>query len=95
MRGTPVEYHKPDGEAWKAGQKVRIISLTDVDTKEPETDTVDGFKLIGRTAVITEPYLNDYYDCLIRLDEGIDQLAATFGIPPTLAFLYVDLEVIE
>jgi hypothetical protein len=42
-----------------------------------------------------EPYLNDYYDCTIRLDKGIDELAATYGIPPTLAFLHRDLEVIE
>jgi hypothetical protein len=90
-----MERRKPDGRDWEAGQKVRIISLTDVDTKEPETDTVDGFKLIGRLATIVEPYMNDYYDCTIRLDEGISELAATYGIPPTLAFLYVDLEPID
>ena len=89
-----MEAFKPDGGLWEAGQKVRIKSLTDVDTKKPETDTNDGFKLIDRTATIVEPYLNDYYECSIQLDGGIDELAATYGIPPTLAFLYCDLEVI-
>jgi hypothetical protein len=89
-----MERQKPDGSQWEAGQKVRIVSLTDVDTKKPETDTVDGFKLIGRTGFLADPYINDYYDCTVTLDEGIDQLASTFGIPPTLAFLFVDLEAI-
>jgi hypothetical protein len=90
-----MESHKPDGELWEAGQKVRIISLTDIDTGELDADTADGFKLIGRTATLVEPYCNDYYDCVVRLDEPIIELAGTYGIPPTLAFLYMDLEVVE
>jgi len=87
-----MERERPDGSDWEAGQKVRIISLTDVDTKEPETDSVDGFRLIGRTATITNPYLNDYYDCEIKLDEPLNVAP---GIPAILAFLYVDLEAIN
>jgi hypothetical protein len=86
-----MERSRPDGGDWEAGQKVRIISLTDVDTKEPETDTVDGFKLIGRTATIVNPYLNDYYDCEIKLDEALNVAPEYAAV---LAFLYVDLEAI-
>lgn len=80
---------------WFKGQKVRIKSLTDVDTKEPETDTVDGWKLIGKTATIVEPYTNDYYDCTIQMDEPIGELGSAYGQPPTFAFLHCDLEVVE
>ena len=74
---------------WKEGDRVRIKSLTDVDTREPDSDV---FHFIGRMATIVQPYVNDYYDCIIKLDEGIPELAATFGIPPELAFLHCDLE---
>jgi hypothetical protein len=89
-----MERQRPDGSNWQADQKVRIISLTDVDTKEPETDSVDGWKLIGRTATIVEPYMNDYYDLTIQLDEPLGELGSAYGQPPTLAFLYMDLEAI-
>jgi len=77
---------------WELGQKVRIKSMTDVDTKEPEDDT---FNLIGRTATIVEAYLNDYYDCSIKLDNSSDIPGTVYGDPAILAFLHCDLEVIE
>jgi hypothetical protein len=80
---------------FKKGERVRIKSLTDVDTKEPEDDTIDGHKMIGRTAIIIEPYLNDYYDCTIQLEEPLGELGDAlkgYGEPPVLAFLHCDLE---
>jgi hypothetical protein len=60
-----------------AGDRVRIVSLTDIDygdvytTNEAAaaaaTDYVD-IALIGKTGTIVEPYLNDYYDCTVRMD---------------------------
>jgi hypothetical protein len=90
-----MEFHVTE---WYAGQKVRIKSLTDIDTGEPETDTIDGHKLIGRTATIIDPYLCDYYDCTIQLDEPLGELGDTFkgyGEPPVLAFQHKDLEKID
>lgn len=87
-----MERFKPEGGQWEAGQKVRIASLTNVDTNEPETET-NG--LIGAAATIVEPYINDYYDCTIRPDEPMPVLGEAYGNPPILAMLYVDLEVVE
>lgn len=83
------------GAPFKEGDKVRIISLTDVDTKEPDND---DFGLIGRTATVAEPALNDYYDCTIQMDEPLNELGDRlkgYGMPPVLAMLYRDLEVVQ
>lgn len=79
------------------GDIVRIKSLTDVDTKEPE-DHNDELGLIGRTATVVEPYLCDYYDCTIQLNEPLGELGNLlrgYGTPPVLAFLNCDLEAVE
>jgi hypothetical protein len=74
------------------GDRVKITSLTDIDSGESETD---DFGLIGRTAKVLVPAMNDYYDCTIQLEEPLGELGSAYGIPPTLAFLYIDLEVIK
>jgi hypothetical protein len=81
MKGTEVDL--------KAGDRVRIKSLTDVDTKEPAEDE-DG--LVGRTAIVVEPFINDYYDCIVEMEGPVGELGKAYGNPPTLAMLYVDLE---
>jgi hypothetical protein len=81
----------PGGRAWQAGEQVRITSLTDVDTKLPQTPP-DTFNLIGRLAVIQDPYINDYYDLTIRLLDSSGIPGTAYGTPAILAFLYCDLE---
>lgn len=76
-------------DKWKAGDRVRIVKLTDIDTKTDQS-LHDAFHLIGRTATILEPYLNDYYDCTIQLDKSVVGLSG-----PILAFLHCDLEIIN
>jgi hypothetical protein len=81
--------------SFNKGDIVRIKSLTDVDTKEPDTDEVG---LIGKTATVVDPYLCDYYDCIIQLNEPLGELGNLlrgYGEPPMLAFLNCDLEVIK
>jgi hypothetical protein len=84
MKGTELE-----ASDYKAGDHVRIKSLTDVDTRLPEDET---YGLIGMTATIVEPAINDYYDCTIKPDEPMPVLGESYGNPPILAMLYVDLE---
>jgi hypothetical protein len=85
--------NREEGYALKKGAMVRIISLTDVDTKLPES-WHDFPELIGQVATIVDPAINDYYDCIIQLTEPVGELGSPYGHPPRLAFLYCDLELI-
>jgi hypothetical protein len=61
---------------FKAGDKVRIVSLTDIDDKTKVLrSNEEAYKfdpslggMIGATATVKE-YLNDYYDLVITMDE--------------------------
>jgi hypothetical protein len=62
---------------FNAGDRVRILSLTDIDYGDVYTTneaaaaasaTDYAVPLIGMTGTIVEPYLNDYYDCTVRMD---------------------------
>lgn len=78
---------------FKQGDKIKIKCLTDVDTKELAED--DTFHIVGRTGVVTQPAINDYYECIIELDMPYNEdLIMCYGNPPQLAMLYRDLEVI-
>lgn len=89
---TP-KFNYGSAETLSKGDKVRIISLTDVDTKEPDT-APDAFNLLGSTGTVEEPVLCDYYDCTIKLDKPLAGLQG-YGQPPVLAMLYCDLEKIK
>ena len=78
---------------FKNGERVLIKSLTDVDTKEPEPH--DELGIIGRSAIVVQAGINDYYDCVIQLEEPLGELGDLlrgYGSPPELAMLYCDLE---
>ena len=79
-------------DRYSPGDRVRVIGLTDVDTKEQETD--DQFGLIGRTGTIVEPAMNDYYDCTVQIDSLSDNpdLVKSYGNPPVFAMLYTDIQ---
>jgi hypothetical protein len=88
----------------KAGDKVRIKSLTDIDNRDRvilsnSEAIMEGVpEVIGRTAIVTAPTINDYYDCLIQLDSPLSALGHKirgYGNPPILAMLYCDLEIIK
>lgn len=71
------------------GDRVKVVSLTDVDTGEPEDQ--DELGLIGKVGTVVEPVICDYYDCHIQFD-SLGEIGKVFGDPPVLAFLYCDIE---
>jgi hypothetical protein len=86
------------------GDRVRIKSLTDVDDRSSvilsnSEAILEGVpEVIGRTAIVTEPAINDYYDCLIQMESPVGALGnkiTGYGSPPILAILYCDLEIVK
>ena len=65
---------------FKPGDRVRVVSVTDVDRdhddprrvttdpSDPDTHDWNGTTLIGKTGTITEVFGNDYLDAEVRFD---------------------------
>ena len=77
---------------FKIGDKVKIISLTNVDGKPKQ----DPYNFIGKTGTINELVLNDYYDCTIILDPPYDDdVVKVLGGQPVMAMLYREIKKID
>lgn len=78
---------------FKPGDKVRVVSLTDVDDKSKVLKSDEEARaadqglggIIGQIATF-DNYVCDYYDCEITLDEAPEEM------PKELAMLEQDIE---